>query len=257
MYGSFASDYDRFVNWKERLAYEMPFIERQINELSNGAETKLDILDTAAGTGMHAIALAAGGHRVSASDLFPQMTEIGAENARQSKVEVTFRTAGLGDMAAAFGRGKFDLLLCLGNSLPHLTSAHELAEALLDFAAVLRPGGMVLIQNRNFDLVVRAQQRWMEPQVYEQADNEWIFQRFYDFLPGGLIRFNIVTLKRQKDAPWHASVASTLLRPQFHSELVQGLNEAGFQDIRAYGSMQGEAFQPQTSGNLILTARKS
>jgi len=116
---------------------------------------------------------------------------------------------------------------------------------------------MALIQNRNFDLVVRAQQRWMEPQVYEQADNEWIFQRFYDFLPGGLIRFNIVTLKREKDAPWHASVASTLLRPQFHSELVQGLNEAGFQDIRAYGSMQGEAFQPQTSGNLILTARKA
>lgn len=257
MYGSFAGDYDRFVNWKERLAYEMPFIEQQINELANGTQTNLDILDTAAGTGMHAIALAAGGHRVSAADLFPQMTEIGTENARQSNVQVTFRTAGLGDMASVFGMGKFDLLLCLGNSLPHLTSARELTEALQDFAASLRPGGMVLIQNRNFDLVVRAQQRWMEPQVYEQDDNEWIFQRFYDFLPGGLIRFNIVTLKREKDAAWQTGINSTLLRPQFHNELVQGLSKAGFRDIHAYGNMQGEAFQPETSGNLILTARKS
>lgn len=257
MYGNFAGDYDRFVNWKERLAYEMPFIEEQISQLRGEANENLDILDTAAGTGMHAIALAGGGHRVSAADLFPQMTEIGAENALRAKVSVTFKTAGLGDMAAAFGRGKFDLLLCLGNSLPHLVSARELNEALVDFAAVLRPGGMVLIQNRNFDLVMRARQRWMEPQVYEQDDSEWIFQRFYDFLPGGLIRFNIVTLKRDKDAAWQTGINSTLLRPQFYAELSQGLSDAGFHTIRAYGSMQGETFQPESSGNLILTARKS
>jgi len=116
---------------------------------------------------------------------------------------------------------------------------------------------MVFIQNRNFDLVMRQLQRWMEPQAHREGHKEWVFQRFYDFLPVGLIRFNIVTLKREKDSAWQSSVTSTLLRPQLHLELEQGLADAGFKNIRAYGSMQGEAFQPETSGNLIVTARKS
>ena len=161
MYQSFSSDYDRFVNWQERLFYEMPFIEEQIALLQKPAGTPLDILDTACGTGMHAVTLAKGGHRVSAADLFPQMVEIGEHNARKAGVAVRFASAGMGDMAATFGAEQFDLLLCLGNSLPHLTSVEELTRALQDFAAVLRPGGIALIQNRNFDLVMRQQQRWI------------------------------------------------------------------------------------------------
>jgi 2-polyprenyl-3-methyl-5-hydroxy-6-metoxy-1,4-benzoquinol methylase len=257
MYQSFSSDYDRFVNWQERLFYEMPFIEEQAALLQKPAGTPLDILDTACGTGMHAVTLAKGGHRVSAADLFPQMVEVGEHNARKAGVQVRFAAAGLGDMAATFGAQQFDLLLCLGNSLPHLTSKLELTRALRDFAAVLRPGGMALIQNRNFDLVMRQQQRWMEPQAHRESEKEWVFQRFYDFLPGGLIQFNIVTLKRERDSAWQAGVASTILRPQLQAELEQGLTNAGVHDIRTLGSMQGEAFQPETSGNLILTARKA
>lgn len=257
MYQSFSSDYDRFVNWQERLFYEMPFIEEQIALLQRQAGAPLDILDTACGTGMHAVTLAKGGHRVSAADLFPQMVEIGEHNARKAEVQVRFAAAGLGDMAATFGAAKFDLLLCLGNSLPHLTSQQDLTRALRDFAAVLRLGGMALIQNRNFDLVMRQQQRWMEPQAHREGEKEWVFQRFYDFQSDGLIQFNIVTLKRERESAWQASVASTILRPQLHTELEQGLERAGFRDIHALGSMQGESFQPESSGNLILTARKA
>lgn len=256
MYESLSNDYDRFVNWKERLAFEMPFIEAQVKKLQKVAGAGLDILDTACGTGMHAITLAMSGHRLSAADLFPQMVEIGKENARKAGVNVRFESAGLGDMASTFGVELFDLLLCLGNSLPHLTSETELQKALRDFAAVLRPGGMVLIQNRNFDLVMRQHQRWMEPQVFQEGNKEWVFQRFYDFLPEGLIRFNIVTLKRDIDADWQTSIASTKLRPQLKEELAQALAMVGFESVRAYGSMQGEAFQSETSGNLILTAVK-
>lgn len=256
MYKEFSANYDRFVNWDDRLAYETPFIEKLITSLQKSYGQSLDILDTACGTGMHAVALAKAGHRVSAADLFPQMTEKGETNARAANVKVLFKAAGLGDLTAEFGPGQFDLLLCLGNSLPHLLDEAELAAALVDFRTVLRPGGMVLIQNRNFDAVMRRQERWMEPQSHLDEDGEWIFQRFYDFLPGGMIRFNIVTLKHSRESGWQSSVTSTLLRPQLHADLVQQLQGAGFQSIRAYGSMQGEAFSPESSGNLILTAVK-
>lgn len=257
MYEAFSANYDRFVNWEDRLAYELPFINDQIASLRRTPAQALSILDAACGTGMHAIALAGAGHQVNAADLFPQMIEKAEQNASAAAVKVRFKTAGLGDLARNFGREQFDLLLCLGNSLPHLLSEHELLDALVDFAAVLRQGGMLLIQNRNFDAVMRREERWMEPQTFRDAEGEWIFQRFYDFLPGGLIRFNIVTLKQSGDSGWQSAVTSTLLRAQLHAELEQALIDAGFNTIRAYGSMQGNAFSAETSGNLILTALKA
>ncbi|MDO9086814.1 MAG: class I SAM-dependent methyltransferase [Anaerolineaceae bacterium] len=256
MYEKFSDDYDRFVNWKNRLAYEMPFIEKQIRLLQNILQRPLDILDTACGTGMHAIALVKAGHRVSAADLFPEMIEKSQQNAHNAGVQVRFESAGLGEMAKTFGGNQFDLLLCLGNSLPHLTKEDELNASLEDFLSVLRPGGMVFIQNRNFDAVMHQQERWMEPQTYQSEASEWIFQRFYDFLPNGQIRFNIVTLKRNNDSDWQSVVNTTLLRPQISSELEHQLVQAGFREVHAYGSMQGEPFSPESSGNLIITATK-
>lgn len=256
MYNTFAEDYDRFVNWNDRLAYEMPYIEKQIRFLQGDLERPLDILDTACGTGMHVIALARAGHRVSAADLFPEMITKSQQNAHRAGVQVLFKTAGFGKMSQTFGEAQFDLLLCLGNSLPHLTSEQELMASLQDFAAALRPGGMLFIQNRNFDLVMQRQERWMEPQTYQADGNEWIFQRFYDFLPNGLIRFNIVTIQREDDSNWQTGVSSILLRPQISRELELQLVRVGFIDIQAYGSMQGEPFSSDSSGNLIITAIK-
>lgn len=256
MYNTFSEDYDRFVNWDNRLAYEMPFIETQIQTLQNRINRRLDILDTACGTGMHAIRLAKAGHQVSAADLFPQMIAKSKQNASTSGVHVNFKTAGLGSMSEAFGVDQFDLLLCLGNSLPHLVTEQDLLKSLQDFAMVLRPGGMLFIQNRNFDAVMRAQQRWMEPQIFKAEGEEWIFQRFYDFLPNGLIRFNIVTLKRKLDSDWKSSVNSTILRPQLSAELILHLGQVGFKEIQTFGSMEGEGFSANSSGNLIITAMK-
>jgi 2-polyprenyl-3-methyl-5-hydroxy-6-metoxy-1,4-benzoquinol methylase len=256
MYEKFSDDYDRFVNWEDRLAFEMPFIEKHIHFLQNILHRRLDILDTACGTGMHAIALAKVGHRVSAADLFPEMIEKSQQNARNAGVQVHFESAGLGEMAKTFGDNQFDLLLCLGNSLPHLTEEHALKASLEDFSSVLRSGGMVFIQNRNFDSVMQRQERWMEPQTHLSEESEWIFQRFYDFLPNGLIRFNIATLQRTNDSDWQSVVNSTLLRPQLSTELEYQLLQAGFREIHTYGSMQGESFSPDSSGNLIITATK-
>jgi SAM-dependent methyltransferase len=257
MYDLFSEDYDRFVNWDDRLAYEMPFIEKQISRYQQPGKDSLNILDSACGTGMHAIELAKKGHVVSAADLFPQMIQKGKENTRQAAVMVQFAVAGFGEMAKAFGREKFDLVLCLENSLPHVLSEIELLNALQDFAFVLKKDGMVFIQNRNFDAVVKQQSRWMDKQVHQADGMEWIFHRYYDFLPDGLIRFNIATLKHEIGSDWKAGVTSTLLRPQLHDDLVYQLEEVGFQDFHAYGSMEGEPFSGEKSGNLIFTAIKA
>ncbi len=256
MYDQFAADYDRFVNWTNRLAFELPFLETQLNQLPHPADRPLQVLETACGTAMHSVALARLGFQMSAADLSAQMVEKARLNASAAGVELKVKAAGFGSLADAFGKESFDAILCMGNSLPHLLSANEVKQALQDFAACLRPGGQLLIQNRNFDAVVNGRQRWMDPQAHSEAGNEWVFFLYYDFLADGLIDFNVVTSKKDALGQHSTSIGTTQLRPQLHKELLLLLGESGFESIRSYGSMQGDLFVPLNSGNLILTATK-
>jgi len=250
LYDPLSADYDRFVNWKERLAYELPFIEQQLT--ASGARR---VLDTACGTGKHAIALAQRGYDVTGADLSVGMVEQARENAAAVDCDVRFVVAGFGELEVKVGNG-FDALLCLGNSLPHVLTADALHEALTDFAALLRPDGLLLIQNRNFDAIMRDRVRWMGPQSHHQGDREWLFVRFYDFNPEGTLIFNVVTLRRDETDEWTQQVEATMLRPLLHTELSSAIAAAGFGGLACYGDMTGAPFDPETSGNLIVTARK-
>ena len=247
MYDSLSSDYDRFVNWQNRLALELPFIIKQL-QLINARS----VLDAATGTGMHAISLAQLGYQTAGADISTGMIERARLNAISASAQVRFEVTGFGNLANTFGIHSFDALLCLGNSLPHLLSRSEVDHALLDFAACLKPAGLLVIQNRNFDMVMSQRERWMEPQSHSEAEADWIFQRFYDFDPDGLLTFNMVTLKRVGHGDWSQKVVSSRLRPLLKDELVSALSETGFESLKTYGNLNGGVFDPETSGNLVI-----
>jgi glycine/sarcosine N-methyltransferase len=248
LYDTLAADYDRFVHWEARLAYELPFFQRLFTE--HGIER---VLDAACGTGQHAIALARRGYQVVGADLSAPMIERARQNAvRRDAANAYFVVAGLGDLAS-LGR-TFDAVLCLGNSLPHLLTAAAVTRALADFAVVLRPGGLLVMQNRNFDRVWAERERFMPPQMHREDGQEWIFVRFYDFHPATLT-FNMLRLKRGP-AGWVQDVESTPLRPIFQRELGRGLAEAGFAHVAFYGDCEGSTFDAQKSGDLIIVANR-
>jgi SAM-dependent methyltransferase len=256
MYDQFASDYDRFVNWDNRLAFEIPLIEKILAEIKESAGEPLHILDAACGTGMHALALAKAGHKVSGADFSQEMIKKAKLNAETAQLDLPFENVGFGALASVFGESRYDALVCLGNSLPHLLDDAALEAAIFDFFTCLKPGGLLLIQNRNFDEVMLKKNRWMEPQAYQDGDDQWIFKRFYDFNPDGTIGFNIVNLYRKGDSDWKSEVVSTLLKPQLRDDLQLKVSQAGFNQVQSYGSLGRDSFDPQTSGNLIIIARK-
>jgi len=131
-----------------------------------------------------------------------------------------------------------------------------LQSALNDFSACLRPGGMLLVQNRNFDAVMAQQDRWMEPQAHAEDGGEWLFVRFYDFRPDGLIDFNIFTLFRPRGGAWQQRTTQTRLYPLKQDELAGALAKAGFTQLEFFGGMNGQPFDPKSSGNLIVLCRK-
>lgn len=272
MYDSFSIDYDRFVDWDARLGTELPFLEAQLTAVQAHR-----VLDTGCGTGMHAIALAERGYRAVGTDSSEGMIQRARANAVQAERvaaggpdgAVRFVTAGFGHLAAALGirrreaqtgqrdAHRFDAVLCLGNSLPHVLTPAELAATLDDFASCLRPGGLLLVQNRNFDAVLAETDRWIGPQGHREGATEWLFLRFYDFDPDGLLTFNIVRLRREGVADWTQEVSATRLWPLTQRELTPALERAGFRSLTTYGDMQGAPFAPQSSPNLIIAAFKA
>jgi len=251
MYDDFSADYDRFVHWPGRLAAELPFIRQQLAQ----AEAHR-VLDTGCGTGQHAIALAQQGFEVVGTDLSPAMIGRARVNAADAGVEARFEVAGFGALREQAGGG-FDALLCLGNSLPHVLTVRARKETLEDFAACLRPGGLALIQNRNFDRVLVEQERWMSPQGHREEEKEWLFLRFYDFEADGTLTFHLVTLRREGREEWQQQVASTRLWPLREQELVAALRATGFRHITSWGDMQGTPFDAQGSPNLVITAQSA
>lgn len=262
MYDDFSADYDRFVNWNGRLAAEMPFIARELE-----AAAAHRVLDAACGTGRHAIALAKRGYEVVGTDVSEGMIEQARANAVDAGcTDVRFDVAGFGQLAQAlrvaadagpreqYDKSRFDAVLCLGNSLPHVLTPSDLAMTLDDFADCLRPRGLLLIQNRNFDAVLAKRDRWMGPQGHREGHTDWLFLRFYDFNHDGLLTFNVVRLRREGGDDWSQEVSATRLWPLTEEELTPALRAAGFEDVTQYGDMTGASFCSDISPNLVVAA---
>ena len=252
-YDQFGVNYDRFVNWKARLALEIPFLTSELSLIKRESVGQISVLDAACGTGHHAVGLAAQGFECAGTDFSARMIEISRKNAQAAKQQVVFRKAGFGQLVQAFGKQSFDGLVCLGNSLPHILNETKMLEALDDFKTVLRPGGKLIIQNRNFDWITKTQKRWMDPQTYRAGDSEWIFVRFYDFDQDGLITFYILILSSQGGEDFDQQMIRTRLWPIKVATLVPLLKRVGFAEIQLYGDLQGAPFEIMHSGNLVIT----
>lgn len=265
LYDTLSAHYNRFVNWEARLAHELPFLTGVLTQAH-----AVRVLDVACGTGQHALALADRGYQVVGTDLSAPMIER-ARHAAPAGAHIRFDVAGFGEQAttvhtlrarAASGAAPcgcglrvgtgFDAVLCLGNSLPHALNAEDLRATLADFAAVLQSsGGVLVLQNRNFERVMARRERFMEP----QGDDRNLFLRFYDFdTPRpGLITFNMLILSHRDDA-WHQQVESTVLRPIARDELADLLTATGFPDVVFYGGLDGSPFDPAASDDLVAVA---
>jgi glycine/sarcosine N-methyltransferase len=214
------------------------------------------MLDAACGTGMHAVAFARRGREAAGADLSPVMIERARQNARDAGVSVDFRVAGFGACAGAWS-APFDAVTCIGNSLPHLPDDASLSRCLADFAAALRPGGTLVIQNRNYDRVLRERQRFMPLSTRQTDGGETLFLRITDF-PGAAaeerIDFTIVTLTKTAGA-WSQTVRTTPLRALRRATLEAALASAGFAAIRVYGNYAMAPFDSPDAGDLVIVAR--
>jgi SAM-dependent methyltransferase len=188
------------------------------------------------------------------------MVELARSKAARAGLAVPFVVADLASLPEAFGEQKWDAVLCLGNSLPHLLTDDDLIGALRGMATVMSPGGLLLVQNLNYDLRWRTQPRFFSPQGGSLEGQEVLVWRFADYdVPAERIAFHVALFRKAQEAGWAVEVHTTGQRPLLWAVIERSLAIAGFEAARAYGQMTLPAppFEPATSGDLVIVARRA
>jgi glycine/sarcosine N-methyltransferase len=248
-YDRLAIFFDVMTDWPSRLAYEMPFLQRVLGQ-SQGQR----VLDAACGTGWHSIALARAGYQATGADISPVMVARAVENARRENVPASFVPAAFQDLPQAAGGG-FDAVLCLGNSLVHVLDENSLRQSLSAMAACLKPDGLLVLHNLNYDKRMGDKPRWFQVSSGVMDGQETLVWRFADY-NDSMVTFHFSVFQKEADGRWTVQVHSTPQRPWQSADLVQLLGDAGFQDVKLFGNLAGDAYGPQTSGDLVIVAKR-
>jgi hypothetical protein len=173
----------------------------------------------------------------------------------------------LGDILAlegAYDPASFDLVLCLGNTLPHLIGGARdsqggardrgardrgAASFLAQAHSLLAPGGALLLQTLNFSLP-RVGPGFVFPEL---AAGGAVMRRSYRAGPPeqpGTLRF-VVELERDGGVQG----AETLLIPLGPAQIGSLLGEAGFAPPRRLAGWDGGAFEADRDLYCITIAR--
>jgi SAM-dependent methyltransferase len=258
-YDALAPMFDVMTDWEARLSSEGPFLHEVLS--GSGA---VSVLDAACGSGGHALALARWGYHVAGADASPAMIALAQQKAVQAGLDVPFVVSDLAALGGATTQGRpYDAVLCLGNSLPHLLTQADLVAALRGMAGVLRPGGLFITQNLNYDLRWIRQPRFFGAQGGVLDGREVLVWRFADYdQAAGRIAFHIALFRKRGEASaardWDVQVHTTPHRPLFRADLLSALAEAGFSEARVYGRMAlpFEPFDSEQSGDLLVIASR-
>ena len=136
-------DDDALVNGR---AINQPATARLLRRISRTSA----VLDAACGTGVDAAVLARRGFTVWAADGSAAMVEGAAGRFRRERLAIPLMHCRWADLPAATGE-RFDVVLCVGNSLVHAAGRDAMVQALTGLRRMARPGGYVVIDSRNWE----------------------------------------------------------------------------------------------------------
>ena len=154
-YAAFAPSYDWLAN--DEVMSGESFWNRfgdSLSTLPSGAH----VLDCACGTGYNVLALTQHGFTVSGSDASQAML---TEARRRLPEHVNLRHCAWSELPGAFAE-PFDAVVCTGNSLMHAGDEYSMVAALTGISGVLKPGGMLLLDSRNYEKL-RSERPLLQP----------------------------------------------------------------------------------------------
>jgi sarcosine/dimethylglycine N-methyltransferase len=235
---TFVEKWDELIDWDARAESEGQFFLDVLR-----ARGKSTILDVATGTGFHSVRLTQAGFNVTSADGSATMLAKAFDNGRKrglilKTVQADWRWVNR-DI-----HGKYDAIICLGNSFTHLYEEQDRRRALAEFYAALKHDGLLIIDQRNYDSIL--DKGFSSKHKYYYCGDKVSAEP--EHIDDGLVRFKY-------SFPDGASYTLNLypLRKNYMRGL---LREAGFERVRTYGDFQ-ETFQENEPDFFVHIAEKS
>lgn len=231
-----------------------PAAEEDLAFLKKSLAGRRNLLDVGCGSGNKTELLAEEGRSIIGLDLDPAMVDLA--RARHQRPGIDYRVGDMVALDGLFPRQSFDGLLCLGNTLVHLTEPADLRAFFKAAAELLTPASPLIIQTLNYDLLYKQQVKELPPIFTGQL----AFRRFYESragLPGQWTADDLVfhtVLEIRPEARGRAETAESVyearvpLRPLFRAELEELLSR-DFHAPDFYGGYDG---RPAAADSLPL-----
>jgi SAM-dependent methyltransferase len=228
-YDAFSSDYHWL--YSDRALSGKPALEGNQDILTDtGLNAR--ILDCSCGIGSFAIALSRQGYVVSGSDGSQGMIEQAILAAKHANLKIALSCCSWEDLPIHFA-DRFDLVFCLGNSIGHARNREEMLRSLKGMRAVLRDGGKLVIQSRNWEALQEAKERFTYFQWRERAGQRCLplYVWTYPEKLGDAFMIEVVLVF---DAGGKAFIRSypIVYYPFRVEELIERLRCAGFSEIQ-------------------------
>lgn len=151
-----STGWEGFCDANERVQHTLPFLEGVIEKLPRAKED-VRIFDAATGIGIETTELLKRGYFVAANEIENSLRSAAMSFARSRNVRIPkarFSKTDWLHLRDEHDKGAYDLVLVLGNSLCHLEGPKQLSKALAQFARLLREGGALVCDERNFDYIL-------------------------------------------------------------------------------------------------------
>jgi SAM-dependent methyltransferase len=216
----FVSKWDDLIDWDARAGSEGEFFIELLRE-----RNAQDVLDVATGTGFHSVRLLQAGFDVVSADGSAEMLYRAFQNSRRSghvmrTVQADWRWLNR-DIT-----GRFDAIICLGNSFTHLFSERDRRKALAEFYAALRHDGVLILDQRNYDAIL--DRGFNSKHVYYYCGRNVTAEP--EYVDEGLARFRYTF---PDESTFHLN-----MYPLRKAYLRRLMFEVGFQSVRTWGDFQ-------------------
>ncbi|WP_341877637.1 class I SAM-dependent methyltransferase [Defluviitalea saccharophila] len=219
------------------------FIEKNL------LQEKGKILDVGCSTGELDIFLGEKGYEVLGIDLDQKMIQIASEKIAGRELPVEFKVMNMEHLEANFSESQFDGVICIGNTLVHLSGIPQIKGVLKQMVSLLKPGGVLILQIINYDRIITQNVTELPPIENEDVS----FIREYDYHEAeNKVAFK-TTLKVNKTNETFENEIS--LFPLRYEILKTMLTDLGLKNINWYGSFKGEPYD-WNSYATVVTAQK-
>lgn len=234
----FVDKWDELIDWDARRKGEADFF---ISELKKRG--KMKVLDVAAGTGYHSVQLLKEGFEVYSADGSPEMLAKAFENGRRHDKLLTTLHADWRWLNRNV-HGRYDAVICLGNSFTHLHSENDRRKALAEFYSILKHDGILILDHRNYDAIL--DHGFSSKHTYYYAGED--VKAEPEYVDEGLARFRY---EFADNSAYYLNMFP--LRKNYVEKL---LCEVGFQTINTYGDFE-ETYRTEDPDFYIHVAEKS